>query len=1003
MIDGDWIARTDGSNILPEYRPAIERICTVPKIMCNSYLKDRIERLSSLDPDVNFDKTLVDVIRKAYELSSTSNPRLYTGEILVSDVTESDCDNIPCNYFNSCMAYVNSLSWERNLFMKALEILLEEEDPDGLQVIIGLMARASRECAERKRFSFCAIINRVTLSEDAKEVESKDDIPEYVRNSKDRLLEGSIEYINELKEKAVKSTFIEPSLLYCSVTSDTSTLEDIEIRGEATYLAMLQASTGICTSRLPCLEDEAKGVVDFLESGLSAAAMIALWSNENLGKSYKQLADCRACKIKKRVTPHQFIWPKTSWISTKEYANLAIDSAEKNKPFRDKFAAYVGQFSSYFTEENLVPRLFTALTTGLSCHCEDVMINDLNVVYRYLTGAAMTEDVRHFVWDYRESLTEPSFLCENARKLFDFIGVTKPSHFVLLDASEPSPLLNGSLNLNKDCLVPRTSIRLTAAGDIRGGPTGREFLGNLLLDGREPWNKWVHPGPARTSFVQADFIDGGKYICEYGVCSANDLPARDPATFMLKGKVETGGKWIVLHVVESCPFSSRWQWVWYGIDQRYRGILFSSVRLEINSVVTPGQGIALGHFHIKMDINRNLAASKEIPLPLFSLIPADAMRLTAGGDVRGGSTGKEYLTNLLNDGTEPWNKWVHPGDVRSTFVQANFVGEGKYLAEYGLCSANDCPHRDPASLVLKGRMASTGKWVVLHVLLTCPFTSRWQWVWYEIDARFRGVLFSGVRLEINDVVAPGDGIQLGHFHLKMDNTQPSATGSIPLAPLDASPPLPQMHFTPPILPSIPRESVYAPEFIPRAMQHRTSPPTVTAPLPMVAPPIPYGQIIPREAIRLFVGGDQRLGTNATMWNLLSEGREPWNKWVHPGNVLASFIQADFVEGKYISEYGICSATDFPHRDPASMILYGRTMTGDTMLLHAIPRCPFNGRSQWIWYGIDNRYCNTLFSAVRLEITSVVRPGDGLQLAHFLLKSGGEQNKPLPFNLPGRRR
>ena len=43
----------------------------------------------------------------------------------------------------------------------ALQVLERQEDPDGLQMVLGLATRGARECNARKRYSFCTIVNRV--------------------------------------------------------------------------------------------------------------------------------------------------------------------------------------------------------------------------------------------------------------------------------------------------------------------------------------------------------------------------------------------------------------------------------------------------------------------------------------------------------------------------------------------------------------------------------------------------------------------------------------------------------------------------------------------------------------------------------------------------------------------------------------------------------------------------------------------------------------------------
>ncbi len=50
----------------------------------------------------------------------------------------------------------------------------------------------------------------------------------------------------------------------------------------------------------------------------------------------------------------------------------------------------------------------------------------------------------------------------------------------------------------------------------------------------------------------------------------------------------------------------------------------------------------------------------------------------------------------------------------------------------------------------------------LHQVSACPFTDRWQWLWFTFDCP---EALTHVRLNIKSVRAPADGVQLGHFHL----------------------------------------------------------------------------------------------------------------------------------------------------------------------------------------------------------------------------------------------
>ena len=140
-------------------------------------------------------------------------------------------------------------------------------------------------------------------------------------------------------------------------------------------------------------------------------------------------------------------------------------------------------------------------------------------------------------------------------------------------------------------------------------------------------------------------------------------------------------------------------------------------------------------------------------------MPTDHITLTASGCVRGGGTGREFLSNLLGDGTEGWNKWfvrAHTAWVLQEFARPYAV------SFVGMCSANDCPPRDPAVFDLLGRTV-TGEWVTLAAVSSCPFGGRWEWVWYPVGPV--PVCVTAVKLVILDVRRRGDCLQLGHMHV----------------------------------------------------------------------------------------------------------------------------------------------------------------------------------------------------------------------------------------------
>ena len=65
----------------------------------------------------------------------------------------------------------------------------------------------------------------------------------------------------------------------------------------------------------------------------------------------------------------------------------------------------------------------------------------------------------------------------------------------------------------------------------------------------------------------------------------------------------------------------------------------------------------------------------------------------------GGGTRREFPINLLNPGTEPWNKWCETYSAQS-WVNVTLAHEITVVG-LGFKSANDAPHRDPDEILVK--------------------------------------------------------------------------------------------------------------------------------------------------------------------------------------------------------------------------------------------------------------------------------------------------------------
>lgn len=666
-------ARPSGRGVCPEYRASLAQVVVAPSLMGTSVQRAKLAHLRSSaagsTSDAELSALLTSLVRKACGAASSASDEFVRR--ICSDAL-GVLDGPACLFYGS-RVYVSSLRWERELLVAGLRQLLSTSDGDGLLIILGLMTRGANECESRKRAVFSTIVNlcagaggssggagsggagsggagsgsssgsgvkdsggSALLGGDEGEVAA----------SKARLFSASVAFLDDLKTRAVASTFGEPTAAYADAAGEHTLASDADVHGVSSYLALLQGATGIVTSRLPALDDEAKGMADFLRAGGFRPLINALWAPENLGKSWRAMPEAlRSTPLTSYVAAHAFIW--RGYV--REVATMAGDASAHNAESRAAFAPYVAQFCSYFAAPTFLQRLFSHLTASDGPEAERALL-DLNIVLRDLlrreramaapaaaaaavgSAAAMSVsmlledddvDVRSALWDMEAS--PPTFRVDAAHRLFAAIGIASPPGHALepFDAPGEAPG-GGSAAAAGECIaIPASAIALSAAGDIRGGGTGREVLTNLLLFGSEPWSKWVHPGYVTRSWVQAVLSKGPWLVTGYSVCSANDCPDRDPTSWRLMGclipsasaagagdpaaaarapsssKLRAGGSsptWVELHSVAAPgPFQRRWQWHKYSLE---KAVTISALRLEIFAVRRPGDGLQMGHFHI---------------------------------------------------------------------------------------------------------------------------------------------------------------------------------------------------------------------------------------------------------------------------------------------------------------------------------------------------------------------------------------------------------------------
>ena len=671
------------------------------------------------------------------------------------------------NVFSECRQYFSMLSWEQTLLGKALNEMASNAnayDVDDLQISVALMMRAVHECSARVRSVFSIIVNKIELPP---QVEIQDDGHQHpecidvagterslscvadtsgnldsastpgdsdrkISNHVSRLRAVCASVIDDIKDLAFTHTFVDSTLLYCSLARDFAVEIDVEVHGANTFLALLRATAGIRLRRIPLLSDDVKGVADGFEVGLEEEIRHLWLSKQELvnkgsklsfmnrdksggvdskdvetaisGNSFvtadasglqdtdpkahkKTVANTTAlARLHHTMRPMRshvgqsssFIWRRLS-CNASEFANNAVDASVENAPHRARFAIYLANFCSYFMEDVLFPRLITALTTDTfasEAFGVDVIMADLCTLFEEMKSLSSSKstspaivaavntdecssadfadipadlsDPRLWLWDIEAY--PPVLNKDNARLLFRYLGVLKPQDWradlegtcslhkknidkelveiegdesfpddVMIDLRhgrrvDPSSILlesrdkpsMGGRGGTGPQVIPRQYISLQAAGDIRGGGTGREVLENLLNSGKEPWNKWLHPCTS-FSWVVAEFVPHGKayFVYDYGLCSGNDAPDRDPVKWNLYGRTRDADyseSWTLLHSVapgNGQEFEYRFQWLWFKLPEEVRRLPLVAVKLDIVRSRRSLAGVQLSHFHIK--------------------------------------------------------------------------------------------------------------------------------------------------------------------------------------------------------------------------------------------------------------------------------------------------------------------------------------------------------------------------------------------------------------------
>eukprot|EP00923_Selenidium_pygospionis_P024364 GHVN01042260.1.p1 GENE.GHVN01042260.1~~GHVN01042260.1.p1 ORF type:complete len:636 (-),score=125.14 GHVN01042260.1:784-2691(-) len=177
----------------------------------------------------------------------------------------------------------------------------------------------------------------------------------------DRLFNGMCDLIEDMKDKAFNTVFLEPTKLYFHLCGDRNA--DVDPHGANTYLALLMFAAGINLNRAPYLHDQVKGVCDVLCTGCEFSQFVKneMWSDKNFGKPFSAIPRPPSVKLPQVHLP----WGKSTSTSGRHFiypdahTPIAVGRAccDDRGDQAHRVEPYLNAFTSYFREKFVVERL----------------------------------------------------------------------------------------------------------------------------------------------------------------------------------------------------------------------------------------------------------------------------------------------------------------------------------------------------------------------------------------------------------------------------------------------------------------------------------------------------------------------------------------------------------------------------------------------------------------------------------------------------------------------
>ncbi len=450
---------TKDSGVLPEYQKADHLICVTGDWMADTLLLRQLREVTVNAKDqlsINmkegralFSKELVEVIKKAYDLSGEQAAK-----------NQMDVIHNIRVYDRGLAAYLVTEEKKKPYFTHALQVLLEHEvDTSALVSKLSEMVDRSLHCRQVQVKAFNVIVayayrllttkkrNQKHKATNADDVDV--DLTDY-KAALRRFFECVEDYIDDHKENAFKSAFQEPAKYYFHHRANREQWneENVETHGINWYLAMLNATLAIHLPLLPAYWDNWTEVcVDFWV-GLNDDCWEEFSKKEHFGLGYQGIASLKEKDRffrNDRVPRGQFPVGYHPPIP-KMFANDLVNP-QGDKKYQKTCAVYLERFASFFSEDFFVSKSFNKLNseekpehTGFRKACQT-----LYKEYRQQNQIVHEAEFLDYCFedDMYTKLDIP-----RVSAFFAWLGVIKPSHTtpitVRIDALAPHLERTGS-------------------------------------------------------------------------------------------------------------------------------------------------------------------------------------------------------------------------------------------------------------------------------------------------------------------------------------------------------------------------------------------------------------------------------------------------------------------------------------------------------------------------------------------------------------------------------